>query len=165
MFLAGALGVTACEPATPTIPETPGLDPVEREALLYWTVSDPARSLGPAATDAVGRLRPNGVLAAGDAGAWLAEDPTAENPSLATVLEWIAATSESTGQSLAVGVEVPLLPGSVADACFDPSDPTADPSVAALRDGLVALLEQWPCLLYTSPSPRDATLSRMPSSA
>ena len=29
-----------------------------------------------------------------------------------------------------------------------------------------ALLEQIkPCLLYTSPSPRDATLSRMPSSA
>ena len=26
-------------------------------------------------------------------------------------------------------------------------------------------LEQYPCLLYTSPSPRDATLSRMPSSA
>ena len=24
---------------------------------------------------------------------------------------------------------------------------------------------QWGCLLYTSPSPRDATLSRMPSSA
>ena len=24
---------------------------------------------------------------------------------------------------------------------------------------------QYPCLLYTSPSPRDATLSRMPSSA
>ena len=29
-----------------------------------------------------------------------------------------------------------------------------------------SLLEQYlPCLLYTSPSPRDATLSRMPSSA
>ena len=26
-------------------------------------------------------------------------------------------------------------------------------------------LEHWFCLLYTSPSPRDATLSRMPSSA
>ena len=25
--------------------------------------------------------------------------------------------------------------------------------------------EDYPCLLYTSPSPRDATLSRMPSSA
>ena len=25
--------------------------------------------------------------------------------------------------------------------------------------------DQHPCLLYTSPSPRDATLSRMPSSA
>ena len=27
------------------------------------------------------------------------------------------------------------------------------------------LSKQWICLLYTSPSPRDATLSRMPSSA
>ena len=27
------------------------------------------------------------------------------------------------------------------------------------------LSEETPCLLYTSPSPRDATLSRMPSSA
>ena len=26
-------------------------------------------------------------------------------------------------------------------------------------------LRRYPCLLYTSPSPRDATLSRMPSSA
>ena len=26
-------------------------------------------------------------------------------------------------------------------------------------------IEEWTCLLYTSPSPRDATLSRMPSSA
>ena len=25
--------------------------------------------------------------------------------------------------------------------------------------------QAWDCLLYTSPSPRDATLSRMPSSA
>ena len=30
---------------------------------------------------------------------------------------------------------------------------------------LVAVAETWSCLLYTSPSPRDATLSRMPSSA
>ena len=29
----------------------------------------------------------------------------------------------------------------------------------------VALLSGYVCLLYTSPSPRDATLSRMPSSA
>ena len=36
-------------------------------------------------------------------------------------------------------------------------------------DGTVLLFslqgEPHPCLLYTSPSPRDATLSRMPSSA
>ena len=36
-----------------------------------------------------------------------------------------------------------------------------------LNDGLRSLLEALvgPCLLYTSPSPRDRTRSRMPSSA
>ena len=33
-------------------------------------------------------------------------------------------------------------------------------------DTKLAIVHQgWVCLLYTSPSPRDATLSRMPSSA
>ena len=37
---------------------------------------------------------------------------------------------------------------------------------AQRRGAKVALLEKYKiCLLYTSPSPRDATLSRMPSSA
>ena len=30
---------------------------------------------------------------------------------------------------------------------------------------LLGVILAYPCLLYTSPSPRDATLSRMPSSA
>ena len=34
-----------------------------------------------------------------------------------------------------------------------------------LRDNGVEFMQFIPCLLYTSPSPRDATLSRMPSSA
>ena len=35
------------------------------------------------------------------------------------------------------------------------------------EDGTLLLVERWtgPCLLYTSPSPRDGLLSRMPSSA
>ena len=33
------------------------------------------------------------------------------------------------------------------------------------RSGTIADLSDTLCLLYTSPSPRDATLSRMPSSA
>ena len=39
--------------------------------------------------------------------------------------------------------------------------------LAALDDGVVPKLRGFfdTCLLYTSPSPRDATLSRMPSSA
>ena len=34
-----------------------------------------------------------------------------------------------------------------------------------LKSDLRALAQDVDCLLYTSPSPRDATLSRMPSSA
>ena len=41
--------------------------------------------------------------------------------------------------------------------------------VAAIRCAQLGLntacIEQWICLLYTSPSPRDGLLSRMPSSA
>ena len=36
---------------------------------------------------------------------------------------------------------------------------------AGLSQGLSTTAPRNPCLLYTSPSPRDATLSRMPSSA
>ena len=35
----------------------------------------------------------------------------------------------------------------------------------AAADELDDLVGQWVCLLYTSPSPRDGLLSRMPSSA
>ena len=41
--------------------------------------------------------------------------------------------------------------------------PTADVFIQGFRPGVMQRLGY--CLLYTSPSPRDATLSRMPSSA
>ena len=34
-----------------------------------------------------------------------------------------------------------------------------------IENALCQDVDVWNCLLYTSPSPRDATLSRMPSSA
>ena len=40
-------------------------------------------------------------------------------------------------------------------------EPNADSALWAVKNGVVDTV----CLLYTSPSPRDATLSRMPSSA
>ena len=52
-----------------------------------------------------------------------------------------------------------------------PGDQTLGPWLLALRSGnptngvLRYVLDLTACLLYTSPSPRDATLSRMPSSA
>ena len=64
---------------------------------------------------------------------------------------------------------------------MNPSIKTAADNEAlwqALRDGVIEVIatdhaphtleekrQPYPCLLYTSPSPRDATLSRMPSSA
>ena len=41
----------------------------------------------------------------------------------------------------------------------------SDPEIKRTSKLLSLLLRHRPCLLYTSPSPRDATLSRMPSSA
>ena len=49
---------------------------------------------------------------------------------------------------------------------FEQDSKEKDDRIAELEKELEALLaEQDSCLLYTSPSPRDATLSRMPSSA
>ena len=42
---------------------------------------------------------------------------------------------------------------------------TFDGKVAFASGDATGALESYNCLLYTSPSPRDATLSRMPSSA
>ena len=49
-------------------------------------------------------------------------------------------------------------------ACITKVFPTRSHTVAA-QGGVGAALDNMGCLLYTSPSPRDATLSRMPSSA
>ena len=40
-----------------------------------------------------------------------------------------------------------------------------DEAEGELKEWYDRLRDPWGCLLYTSPSPRDATLSRMPSSA
>ena len=57
-----------------------------------------------------------------------------------------------------------LMAGFVLVGCA--SEPVKDPD--ALPNGIMQPVEGTgavACLLYTSPSPRDATLSRMPSSA
>ena len=52
-------------------------------------------------------------------------------------------------------------PAEVLTKGYEPEVFVDGPLVAALRSGSLLYV----CLLYTSPSPRDATLSRMPSSA
>ena len=41
----------------------------------------------------------------------------------------------------------------------------AESAVETFCEAYVEVVKGYVCLLYTSPSPRDATLSRMPSSA
>jgi hypothetical protein len=157
LLAAFAASLAGCESATPPGPTPPGLDPVERQALMVWAVSDPVLSLGPEAADAVQRLAPNGILAAGDAAPWLAPDPADENPSALAVMTWTEDTAAATGVPLALAVEAPLLPGDVVEACFDPADPDADPSLAALREGLAALLDAWPSIGALMPDPTRDT--------
>ena len=61
-----------------------------------------------------------------------------------------------TAPLLTVGVQVDL-PESNADSLQSDNEPL---ELTISKDGNIYI-----CLLYTSPSPRDATLSRMPSSA
>ena len=44
-------------------------------------------------------------------------------------------------------------------------DPESSPRIRVSKDAYKIFLQMWSCLLYTSPSPRDLSTSRMPSSA
>ena len=53
-------------------------------------------------------------------------------------------------------------------AASNGDETTGDGSLKRVQDAgklIVACETSWPCLLYTSPSPRDYAASRMPSSA
>ena len=71
------------------------------------------------------------------------------------------AASKSEDAAKAAEETEALTKGSVvaSDAFF----PFADGLISAAQAGVTAVIQ--PCLLYTSPSPRDRTRSRMPSSA
>ena len=49
------------------------------------------------------------------------------------------------------------------NTAFESVEPYEAPEVERLIQGLINVVDA--CLLYTSPSPRDGLLSRMPSSA
>ena len=66
---------------------------------------------------------------------------------------------------LIVALAMGLLIGSLSGATITADSLLGVLSHSALALGLVAVSLMPSCLLYTSPSPRDATLSRMPSSA
>ena len=57
--------------------------------------------------------------------------------------------------------ELKKIPGTVLLCCQDPDNPLTE----ATGKTITGYGDLQTCLLYTSPSPRDATLSRMPSSA
>ena len=81
-----------------------------------------------------------------------------------------AAVSEPVEDDITAGLpELPLPDIEDVATISTPAEPGALPNRAALREEMRAYLLENPevlvCLLYTSPSPRDRTRSRMPSSA
>ena len=73
---------------------------------------------------------------------------------------------DGSGKGLAAEIVSEILQS---EFCFTSVDTTAEPRrdhpLGRLAIDSVRKQTLTPCLLYTSPSPRDATLSRMPSSA
>ena len=69
------------------------------------------------------------------------------------------ASAQGTGNSIVIN-EILV---SVNNANFGGTDWNGDGSMGSYSDQYVELYN--PCLLYTSPSPRDLSTSRMPSSA
>ena len=93
-------------------------------------------------------------------GIWIEARKNEDVASFLPVLETVVALRKEEAQALADGND---LYDALLDN-FEPNTSGADIAAmfAAMRPVLVTLRD---CLLYTSPSPRDATLSRMPSSA
>ncbi len=132
-------GLCGCPGDPPLEPPTPGLDPIERRAALFWSVSRP-ETLDAAADAAVRALAPTGLVAAGEARPSLTGDPS--TGSAADVLAWGRLVQAD--MPLALGVEIAPLADDVVTACFDPLNPNGDPSLLARRDALIGFLEAWP---------------------
>ena len=73
-------------------------------------------------------------------------------------MEWLEERVVFSGDAFEVSKEAVIAPAPIELPIFDSLPGLSE------QDGLF-VLEDFRCLLYTSPSPRDATLSRMPSSA
>ena len=84
---------------------------------------------------------------------------------MALAFSSIAAAGASENEVVIKSVHFDLGNADTAGTEFGNSSSTADPGVADFSFAGEATAKYRTCLLYTSPSPRDATLSRMPSSA
>ena len=62
------------------------------------------------------------------------------------------------------GDDTPIIKGSALNALNDSKDEVANKCIVELMEACDSFIPE-PCLLYTSPSPRDVRSSRMPSSA
>ena len=88
--------------------------------------------------------------------------------SVIDIVDLIEAMEEKFGVSAAapVAAAAPVVAGGDAGGEAEADDAPVDIHLSEVGDKKVDVIKAVrACLLYTSPSPRDATLSRMPSSA
>ena len=91
----------------------------------------------------------------------LASSPAAASATLRNRSASLAASSPEEADALGRSAVLDLS----SDDLLEGSDLVPGSDVAELDDDVAKTRRFMSCLLYTSPSPRDATLSRMPSSA
>jgi len=106
----------------------------------------------------------NGIWEALNTANWDIQDHAAR---LGPVVALGAAFSVPAGLGVVEGNEIPYLPAAAAKKKENAEHwLTADPEIKCYLPGVPrATYMPYPCLLYTSPSPRDLSTSRMPSSA
>ena len=81
-------------------------------------------------------------------------------------MTWIVSRDQVILGMGTVGFDLQDMPWSKKEATFSKQKSFLLNVIQRVKSGVdLNLLKYEPCLLYTSPSPRDATLSRMPSSA
>ena len=124
------LVLAACTP-DPVPPSQPPLQPVEREADLYWAV-DAALPPGFDAT----ALHPTAILLGPSAAPAL-------NGGLDLEFEARLADLIAAAPGVAIGLTLPTLPTEVPnELCFDPVSPASDEFLSARQDALIATLQE-----------------------
>ncbi|MBN94409.1 MAG: hypothetical protein CL928_10095 [Deltaproteobacteria bacterium] len=137
-----------CDETVPAEPEPlPSLDTPPRAAGLFWVVSNPNEDAVEAVRETPPGWAPSGIVLNGSAAPALPGDEDPADTAGLDLLGDFEALLATEARHLKLGVQVAALGGaSPSDVCFDPADPTSDPTLLARHEGLSELLASQPVI-------------------